>query len=144
QQLGHRGLEVVVADGAARDAGRARAGGALVEDQNVLAAAEPTGPQFAGEVPGRGEPVDACSDDHIPAVRGDHGPAFQIPGGWKPSVSMPKSWPTDTKRVKQVRPEDRCHVADGMLDGHRPRPRPPGSSPCCRQSMRTGSPSASW
>src|SRR5437667_9757277 len=92
-QLAHRGLEVVVADGPACDAGRARAGRALVEDQDVLAPAQPAGPQFPAEMPGRGEPVDACADDHVTAVRGDHGSALQIPGARKPSISMPKSWP---------------------------------------------------
>src|SRR5262245_38538660 len=93
-QLAHRGLEVVVADGPARDAGRARAGRALAEDQDVLAAAQPARSQLTAEMPGRGESVDACADDHVPAVRGDHGSAFQIPGARKPSISMPKSWPT--------------------------------------------------
>src|SRR5215470_20374767 len=72
-QLAHRGLEVVVADGPARDAGRAGAGPALVEDHDILTPAEPAGPQFPGQVPGRGQPVDARADDDVPAVSGDHG-----------------------------------------------------------------------
>src|SRR5215471_2297004 len=152
-QLAHRGLEVVVADGPARDAGRARADCALVEDQDVRAPAEPAGPQFPAKVPGRGEPVDACADDHVPAVRGDHGPAFQIPGTRGPSISMPKSWPTDTSASNRYRPcpppehppgwDAGGSAGDGMLYGHTSRPRPPREPSCSRQPMRTGSPSAS-
>src|SRR5262249_61875869 len=90
-----RRVEVFVAAGPAGGAGRARAGRALVEYQDVLPPAEPAGPQFPAQMPGRREPVDACPNDHEPAVRGDHGPAFQIPGTRKPSISMPKSWPAD-------------------------------------------------
>src|SRR5215471_11275889 len=99
-QLAHRGLEVVVADGPARDAGRARTDRALVEDQDVRTPAEPAGPQFPAEMPGRGEPVDACADDHIAAVRGDHGPALQIPGN---AVDLDVEIVADRhRRVKQV------------------------------------------
>src|SRR5262249_52273209 len=110
-QLSHRRLEVVVADGPARDAGRARADVALVEDQDVRTPTEPAGPQFPAEMPGSGEPVDACADDHVPAVRGDHGPAFQIPGTRKPSISMPKSWPTDTSASNKYRPDERSQCS---------------------------------
>ena len=43
-ELAHRGLEVVVADGAAGYAGRTRAGLALVEHEDVFARAQSAGP----------------------------------------------------------------------------------------------------
>ena len=72
-QLAHRGLEVVIADGAAGDAGRPRAGSALVEHEDVLAPAEPAGPQFPGQMPGRGQAVDARADDDVAAMSAEHG-----------------------------------------------------------------------
>src|SRR5689334_19474704 len=110
-QLAHRGLEVVVADGPARDAGCTRADRAFVEDEDVRTLTQPACPQFPCEVPGRGEPMDACTDDHVTAVRGDHGPAFQIPGARKPSTSMPKSWPTDISASNTYRPQERSQPA---------------------------------
>ena len=56
-QLGHRRLEVVVADDAAGDPGRARGTRGLVDHQHLLAA--------LGEVPGGGEAVNARSDDQV-------------------------------------------------------------------------------
>src|SRR5262249_17890058 len=71
-ELAHRRLEVVVADDAAGDAGRAGAHPALVEDEDVLAATEATAPQLAREVPRGGEPVDTRAHDHVPAVTWNH------------------------------------------------------------------------
>src|SRR5262249_53007690 len=71
-ELAHGRLEVVVADDAAGDAGRAGAHPPLVEDEDVLAAAEPTAPQLAREMPRGGEPVDTCANDHVPAVTRNH------------------------------------------------------------------------
>jgi hypothetical protein len=70
-QFAHGGLEVVVADDAARDAGRARADAGLVQDEDVFAAAEAAAAEFGGEMPPGREPVDARADDHVPAVGGD-------------------------------------------------------------------------
>jgi hypothetical protein len=67
-QLAHGGLEVVVADDAARDAGCARADAGLVQDEDVFAAAEAAAAEFGGEMPSGREPVDARADDHVPAV----------------------------------------------------------------------------
>jgi hypothetical protein len=56
-ELLHRGLEVVVAHDAARDAGRAGGDARLVDDEDVLA--------VRGEVPGGGEAVHARADDEV-------------------------------------------------------------------------------
>src|SRR5712692_2075043 len=72
-QLAHRGLEVVVADDAAGDAGRAGSDIALVDDEDVLAAAETTGPEFPGQMPGRRESVDPGPDDDVAAAGRDWG-----------------------------------------------------------------------
>src|SRR6266536_1478886 len=72
-QFAHRRLEVIVADGPASYAGRTGADSALVEDQDVLTPAEPVRAEFPGQMPGRGQSVDACTDDDVPAVSGDHG-----------------------------------------------------------------------
>src|SRR5207247_7567969 len=79
-QLAHRGLEVVVADGAAGYAGRTRADAALVEYEDVLAPAEPAGSQVPGQMPGRGQAVDARADDDVAAVSADHGTRLSTQG----------------------------------------------------------------
>jgi hypothetical protein len=56
-QLGHGGLEVVVADDAAGDAGSTRGDRRLVDHQHLLAA--------LGEVPGGGEAVNAGPDHEV-------------------------------------------------------------------------------
>src|SRR5262249_60597704 len=56
----------------ARYSRRTRPDPALVEDQDVLTPAEPAGTPLPCQMPGRGQPVDACADDDIPAVSGDH------------------------------------------------------------------------
>jgi hypothetical protein len=79
-QLAHRRLEVIVADGPARYAGRTRANSALVEHEDVPTPAEPAGPQLPGQVPSRGQPVDARADDDVPAMSADHGTRLSIKG----------------------------------------------------------------
>src|SRR4029077_3859220 len=79
-QLAHRGLEVVVADGAAGYAGRPRAWSALVEHEDVLAPAQPTGTQLPGQMPGRGQAVDACADNDVAAMSADHGTSLSTSG----------------------------------------------------------------
>jgi len=64
-QLAHRRLEVVVADDAAGDSRRARAGRALLENDDVRARPEPACAQLLGEVVGGRETVDAGADDDI-------------------------------------------------------------------------------
>src|SRR6185295_3856649 len=76
----HGGLEVVVADGAAGDAGRTRAGSALIEHEDVLAPAQSAGPQIPGQVPGGRQAVDARADDDVPAMSADHGTRLSIKG----------------------------------------------------------------
>ena len=56
-QLGHRGLEVVVAHDAAGDARGAGGDAGLVDDEDLLA--------LLGEVPGGGEAVHARADDEV-------------------------------------------------------------------------------
>src|SRR5215471_8688383 len=71
-ELAHGRLEVVVADDAAGDAGRAGAHAPLVDDEDVLAAAQATAAELACEMPGGGEPVDTRANDHVPAVTRNH------------------------------------------------------------------------
>src|SRR5262249_60479653 len=66
-QLAHRRLEVVVADDPAGDPRGASADAALVEDEDVLAAAMAAGPQFPGQMPRGGEPVNPRADDDVTA-----------------------------------------------------------------------------
>src|SRR4029079_9555042 len=79
-QLAHRGLEVVVADGAAGDAGRTRAGSALIEHEDVLAPAQSAGSEFPGQMPGRGQAVNARADNDVPAMCADHGTRLSTEG----------------------------------------------------------------
>src|SRR5262249_4919868 len=71
-EFAHGRLEVVVADDAAGDAGRAGAHPPLVEDEDVLAATEAPAPQRAREMPRGGQSVDARANDHVPAVIRSH------------------------------------------------------------------------
>ena len=64
-QLGHRGLEVVVADDATGDAGRAGAGGGLLHDDDVRSRALAAPAQFDGKVVRGREAVHAGSDDDV-------------------------------------------------------------------------------
>ena len=64
-QLAHRGLEVVVADDAACDSGRAGTGVRLVEDEHVPARAEPPRGQLLREVVGGRQAVDPGSYDDV-------------------------------------------------------------------------------
>jgi hypothetical protein len=63
-ELGHRGLEVVVAHDAARDARRAGGDAGLVDDEDLLAVGR--------EVPGRREAVHARADDEVLDGGGEH------------------------------------------------------------------------
>ncbi len=67
-ELAHRGLEVVVADDAARDPRGAGAGVGLVEDDDVGARALRACGKLLGEVIGGRETVDAGSDDDVGGV----------------------------------------------------------------------------
>src|SRR5262249_61807941 len=58
-------LEVVVAHDSAGDPGRARSDGALVKDDDVVAAAQAPGPEFPGVMPWGGEPMDSGTDDDV-------------------------------------------------------------------------------
>ena len=71
-QLAHRGLEVVVADDAAGDAGRARARGRLLEHDDVRARAAAALPELDGEVVGGREAVHAGADDDEAGRSGYH------------------------------------------------------------------------
>src|SRR5215471_8054102 len=108
-ELAHRRLEVVVADHAAGDAGRAGAHAALVEDEDVLASAEATAPQLAREMPGGGEPVDTRANDHVPAVIRNHrvppfatvvSPMYYCPRGNSISISIGiLPWPEQVSQL---------------------------------------------
>ena len=67
-QLAHRGLEVVVADHAARDPGRPGSHTRLVEDHDVSAVSLAPGLELLRQVPCRGEAVDARADHDVPRV----------------------------------------------------------------------------
>ncbi len=64
-QLAHRGLEVVVPDDPACNSGRACTGVRLVEDEDVLARAEPARRQLLREVIGRRQAVDPGPHDDV-------------------------------------------------------------------------------
>ena len=64
-QLAHRGLEVVVADDAAGDAGRTRSRVRLVEDDDVRSRAELARAELLREVVRGREAVDAGADDDV-------------------------------------------------------------------------------
>jgi hypothetical protein len=72
-ELGHRGLEVVVAHDPAGDARGAGGDAGLVDDEDLLA--------VLGEVPGGGEAVDPGADDQVLGGGGEH----QCAGGSQPS-----------------------------------------------------------
>ena len=71
-ELAHRRLEVVVADDAAGDPGRARAGMRLVQHDDVRPRAEAALTQLLREVVRRREPVDAGADDDVGTALRDH------------------------------------------------------------------------
>ena len=64
-QFAHGRLEVVVADHPAGDAGGAGGDAGLVEHDDVAAVAAAAGAQFAREMPGGAQAVDAGADDHV-------------------------------------------------------------------------------
>ena len=64
-QLAHRRLEVVVADDAAGDPGRARTGMRLVQHEDVRASAVPASAELLREVVRGREPVDSGPDDDV-------------------------------------------------------------------------------
>ena len=71
-QLAHGRLEVVVPDHPAGHPGRACPDAGLVDDQDVLTAAAAGGAQPAGQVPGRGQAVDARANDDEPGLLLSH------------------------------------------------------------------------
>src|SRR5262249_36594939 len=68
-QPAHGGLEVVVPDDAAGDAGGAGGDAGLVEHEDVLAAALAVLAQVLGQVPGRAQAVNAGTDDDVLRMR---------------------------------------------------------------------------
>ena len=64
-ELAHRRLEVVVANDAAGDPGRPRAGPGLVEDDDVPSRADPAGSELARQVVGGRKAVDSGADDDV-------------------------------------------------------------------------------
>ena len=73
-QPAHRGLEVVVADHAAGDAGRAGSDPGLVEDHDVCTRTRGAGLEPPGQVPCGGQPVHAGAHHYEAATRRDFRP----------------------------------------------------------------------
>ena len=78
-QFAHGGLEVIVADHAAGDARCAGRDAALVDHQNILAAALALGLERGGEMIGGTQAVDAGADDEIFDLFGSHA----RPSAWR-------------------------------------------------------------
>src|SRR5919109_1299593 len=145
-QLAHRRLEIVVPDDAAGDAGGARAGLRLLDDDDVLAAAEAALAQLLRQVVGGREPVDAGADDDVRG-RGGRGHFFLLGNSISKAAILTIPWPEPGSRRRGTWPPSSAPSPSSTPSWRRTtawgpsrRPGEPGSARARRRACSRPSP----